>query len=795
MINIQNKFLILSCKLAVGAFLVLSILGCGKETASSSPSIKRTALKPEKTAVKIDVKINILKELDADGNGLYDDTERKEMLAAILKDCPALKINFDENNDGKVSVEEQTKGRHPISQLIPKKNIVESNNKIPWSINIFPEWISTAYIQEDFALGTVGKLVPRGIVKREAQQEDSHLSPEKLTPNGGIEFSENSGQYLQMAGLKNARWTYRWLIFNFRIDKNSGDKDETVLLQINKKRGSQNASPKIWYSKTNGLNIQYIGNKADGLDKRLMLAENVIADGKTWNTLVCGIRQGLMYAAVNGVTLKTAEQQTGHFSTAMISEGNILKTSSFIGDPKNKGNMAWAFDSLVFGLTEPSEAMVYKMSGWSAHRLGTQKHLPDNHPYKSEIQVLDEEDFPHRYVHDNDAWLKWRKTLTKENTRVNAGGERVSPEGYERVFYDDFRSKRISDSTSNDGDLWMSPGFNTAVGGSLALSKPKQQPDVYSYDFKNKKQTLSLAKSGDRWKASAFYSINDMGQGYTWDGPKVFRIRCMFPKIPQKELTGGLFPAFWSYGTEWIYWPTSNRIECDWFEFDGKNGGWLNGIATHYHEPHIKNIFTKNNDKYSRAKVYSGDLKESKSKIPGGIYMWDGEYHTWEFVVDKDMTYINISKEDKSGKETWYEICRAKTAPTYLERLDIQVNYALHGKNGYPKSERQDFVIDFIEVMQKTRQLEAVPAPFTSLPELSGQPFAGTVLECKANLKGITDIRYYWFADGYPLNYGLSNKYKITEADAGKEIRCMVKAVGAMDMPEAWSPKLRIKNN
>ncbi|MCM8537727.1 MAG: hypothetical protein NE334_17430 [Lentisphaeraceae bacterium] len=790
--NLQKyKFLRLKGILCTGVMLTL-FTGCEKQVDSQS-TINRTDVMAKKTIDK-PMKLSTIKvSLDADRNGLYDEAERKEMLAVISKQCPELQINFDSNNDGKVSILEQTQGRHPLSQLIPKDNILKSDNKIPWSINIFPEWIMTAYFQDDLSVGPVVKHSPRGTLKRDATQDNNELAPQKVTSTGGIEFKANSGHFLKMTGVKDARWNYRWLVFNFRIDSSTGTAAETTLIDINKKRGSSYSSPKIWFSKKTGLNIQYIGNKTGGYDKRIMSASNVIADGETWNTVVCGTRQGVMYASVNGVKLSTAEQQPDRFSTAMISPGNILKTHSYIGDSKNKGNIDWALDSLVFGITEPSEAMVKKISGWAAHRLSSQKLLPNDHPYKNEVPVLDAEDFPHRYVHDNDQWLKWRESLVKSTTRVNAGGTRVPLQGFERVFYDDFRSKRIANSTANGGDLWMAPGFNTAVGGSLQLQKPNKKPDVYSYDSENNKQTVSLAKSGDRWKGSAFYSINDMGQGYTWDGPKVFRIRCMFPKIPQKKLTGGLFPAFWSYGTEWIYWRTSNRIECDWFELDGKSGGWLNGIATHYHEPHIKNIFTKSNEKYKRAKVYGGDLKESKSKIPGGIYMWDGEYHTWEFVVEKDMTYINITKEDKDGNETWYEVGRAPTPATYLERLDIQVNYALHGKNGYPKTERQDFTIDFIEVLQKKKQLEEVPAIYSAQPELSGDLSIGSVIECKANLKDIQDVRYYWFADGYPLTYGTSSKYTITKAEAGKEIRCMVMAAGAMDMPEAWSKKVRVK--
>lgn len=46
------------------------------------------------------------------------------------------------------------------------------------------------------------------------------------------------------------------------------------------------------------------------------------------------------------------------------------------------------------------------------------------------------------------------------------------------------------------------------------------------------------------------YTVNDGGQGYSWAGEKIFRIRCMFPAMEQKQLPGGLFPAFWSYGTD-----------------------------------------------------------------------------------------------------------------------------------------------------------------------------------------------------------------------------------------------------
>ena len=154
------------------------------------------------------------------------------------------------------------------------------------------------------------------------------------------------------------------MLFTFRIDANTGDNAETILLDINHGEGSNKSSPKIWYNKTNGLSIQYVGLNNNGLDKRIMTTKNdVIADGKTWNVIVAGIRYGQMFASVNGTPISSEAIQPDRFSGEWISN-----TSSYIGD-KDIGNMAWAYDSLVFGLTEPSEAMVQKMTGWAAYRL------------------------------------------------------------------------------------------------------------------------------------------------------------------------------------------------------------------------------------------------------------------------------------------------------------------------------------------------------------------------------------------------------------------------------------------
>ncbi len=760
----------------------LLLMGCSSPLFSAK---NRAVTAKEKTPQRNAPQPRVLYELDADRNGLYDDRERAAVLAVLAEECPELKGPWDKDGNGRVSIEEQTLGQHPLPMRIPRR-FLKSSKKIPWTVDLFPEWLMTAYFQEDLPPGPVTQHSPRGIIIAMAKQANPELQPRKTAAGRGIEFAANSGQYLQISGQRDARWNYRWCLFIFRIDGTSGTARTTTLLDLNHGLGPNRSSPKIWYTKGEGLYIQYVGRNGRGLDRRIMRAQHVVTDGTTWNVLVCGIRYGNMYASLNGSALSTSTLQPGRFSGEWVTG----RVSSYIGDPATRGNVRWAYDTLIFGQSEPSEAMVRKLTGWAAHRVRVPHLLPPAHPYRHRVPVLDEEDFPYRYVHDNNRWLQWGRSLgDKTALRINAGKPRIEPQGFERVFFDDFRAYRVRPGNSAEADLWCGPGFNPAVGASAALAIPGKQPNTYPYDAQHHQQILSLVKKDKRWYASAIYTVNDMGYGYTWKGPKIFRIRCKFPKIPQNRLAGGLFPAFWSYDPDYLFWRTANRIEVDWIEWDGQNGHWYNGISSHVHYAHVKSIFPKNPKSYKRFKVYSGELTEKKGKIPGGLYFWDGQFHTWEWVVDARMTYTNVTIKDREGKERWIEVCRCKTAPTYLERLDLQIDYALRSQAGVPKDgKRQDFIIDWVEVLQKRQQIEQIPAPFLARPQLSGKVEAGAIITCKANLPAeITDIRYYWFAGGYPLTYGAANTYRVTPAEAGKSIRCMVKAVGARDMPEAWS--------
>ena len=247
----------------------------------------------------------MLSTLDADSNGLYDDQERKALLDEIGRLCPNLQIQFDSNGDGMVTVEEQAEGRHPLSMLIDPQDIAKADVRMPWTIDLFSEWISSAYVQEDAPQGKVAEHATRGTIKANASQPVPDLQPTRSDKGGGVEFAANTGQHFTMPGQRDARWNYRWCIFAFRIDGNSGEDRQTVLLDLNRGDESNKSSPKIWYDKDKGLRIQYVGLNAGQLDRRVMTGRNVIADGKTWNVLVCGIRYGQLFASLNGVPLKT----------------------------------------------------------------------------------------------------------------------------------------------------------------------------------------------------------------------------------------------------------------------------------------------------------------------------------------------------------------------------------------------------------------------------------------------------------------------------------------------------------
>jgi hypothetical protein len=83
-------------------------------------------------------------------------------------------------------------------------------------------------------------------------------------------------------------------------------------------------------------------------------------------------------------------------------------------------------------------------------------------------------------------------------------------------------------------------------------------------------------------------------------------------------------------------------------------------------------------------------------------------------------------------------------------------------------------------------------APFTALPQIEGEARVGATLKVTPNLSGVKDVVHIWHRSGYPIPGHRTQSYTVTQADIGSSIRCLVRAVGARDQPEAWTQETGI---
>jgi len=169
-----------------------------------------------------------------------------------------------------------------------------------------------------------------------------------------------------------------------------------------------------------------------------------------------------------------------------------------------------------------------------------------------------------------------------------------------------------------------------------------------------------------------------------------------------------------------------------------------------------------------------------------GVNPYDGNYHTWEVWIENKLTYINVDG---------VEVGRVDTTQEYLERLFMYINTGLKDAKGMDETKSYDMVVSKVEGFKPAASVDAVPGgPFTVRPTLEGSAEVGSTLTCTANVKGCNDVWYYWHSDGYPRGFSRSNTYTVLPDDKGASIRCMVKAVGAKDEPEAWTALLLAKD-
>ena len=695
----------------------------------------------------------------------------------------------------------------------PREAVVAAKGA-DWTIDAFPEMIIQSLTQQSVAQPGPIKEVPFAGVLALAGQNPMAKAPEgfapvKLADNKGIEFAADSGQRLTFKNQGEALLLYRWSLVIFRVDGASGKGKTTTLVCVNDGTTPNGRSgywiPRLDFNKAdNSVSALYRGTKKHELKSP---ANSVTMDGK-WNVALTYRRHGRLFLRVNG-------QDCGQLSTteSFSTENPEDITESRIGNPKADGS-AWALDGLWLGQSELSEAVVKKMEAWALNRAAT---LPGGAAVKAAFKpVVDDEDFPHRYTFNYDRWAAWRAAQTKAKRAEFMGQPvaKVQPDrsNWVRVFLDDFRKPAkpgtsslngtsVGDSTSDKdagGQIWFAPGTNTAVGGAAISKDGNDRPFKDAYVL-NPDETLTMrlyclspGKDGKpgKWANSQFSSVTSAGVGYSWAGPKGFRVRAKMNNVAP-----GLFHCpMWFYGIDHLFWRTGERIELDIIELDDN---WDNYGGSHVHNGNYKGLFghiafdTMSN-KSAPEPVRS--LKLAAGKNVAGINAWDGEFHTWEVWIEEKTTYINCDG---------IEIARADTTPEYLERLYMFVDTCLKeeklpdgkmGILGMDESKSYDMVLDSIEGFAPPEVVNAKPAaPFTSRPTLAGTGEVGSEITCTANIEGVEDVCYYWHSNGYPRGFGRSNTYTLLPEDKGAEIRCMVKAVGAKNQPEAWTESAAIR--
>ncbi|WP_313606845.1 hypothetical protein [Rhizobium sp.] len=660
-----------------------------------------------------------------------------------------------------------------------------------WDLKSFPDMLATAFFQEDVAEGPVSAHRARGILPLVASQTVTALRPEK-TSSSGIVFAGGRNSHLRFPNVKDSLKLYRWCLTITRVTTPGNARSFAQVVSVNDGTSAQNCHPKVALEGSqegSRITVTWHGANGSKTVKASLKDENYIAD--EWNVSLTYRRHGRLFSSLNGVDCGYINDIV-NWAWPTIEGG----PESIIGGRRSP-DLEWGYDCIVFGQGELTERMVQKIEGWAAWRAGCQAILPLDHPYRHSRPVVDDEDIGPAYKFDESTWLAWGDALRPKETSARLGKTAQRRSDFQRVFYDDFRSKSIASSSvaSGSAPTWFAPGWNPAVGASAQLLPPNAKLKLYEPTTGangDGREAMRLSLKYDKsWFAPAIYTVNDAGQGHSWEGEAIFRLRCRmgtYAKVP-----GGFFPAFWCYALEPLFVRHLERIEIDFWEFDGKNPRWLNGGSSHVHSANLSGLLGHLDKDAKRYKVWAGELTAARLGIENDFSPWDGKWHTWEFATDEKLTTLSVSVE-KDGREEMVELYRCPTPKEYLERRYAIVNYALRLEDGEPdRSVSHDLDIDFFEVLQRTESLSAYAPPFHALPRIVGKPSAGQSLTCDHGLSNrLKDIWYYWYSDGYPRSVSPNSNFVVQAEDMGKAVRCMVKAVGALGQPEAWSNAIEI---
>lgn len=542
----------------------------------------------------------------------------------------------------------------------------------PPILPVSAEMVVKGWFQETVPPGKVAAWTSSGVKGRSATQQVPDLQPTKLANNGGILFAKNTLQTLAFPPEGDAPWLHRWWVAIAKSESFT----QIGAVDIACVNGSSATStyarqPRLFFKNGGVISSQVI-------DTAVRSVENPGGFGQ-WNVLV-GWRRGYeMQQSVNGVrspvqqvTAQQSGNQTGGFFGA--------STAALLAD--------LTVDCVVFGQSELTDAQIDRLVGWGMWRAGRQVDLPADHPYRSAPPA--DVDEPSRYAFSQTAWDAW-KAQTNAIKATHRAEPAPSTAGYVTVFEDNFATNSIVDHTLGPiGSNWYAPTHLGSIVGVDALAqKVTDLPSTYVHDPVAQTMSLRLVHNGSNWRTGCFASVDLNGQGRTW-GKGIFEIRCKFPLMPTGPRPG-FFPAFWAYGRDQLFWRTRNRLETDFWEYDGLNGAYIN----------VTQLVHASTLPYAHPDVLVSDVSTKMfgyevsptNGFPAKIDIYDGQYHTWYFQIEDDLTYMVLDG---------LEVGRCPTVPELTAQKYIMVDFAYRSGQGVAdKTKVYDMTIDYIRVRQK----------------------------------------------------------------------------------------------
>lgn len=664
--------------------------------------------------------------------------------------------------------------------VLPDPQVGQPNPQLFNPLTTILEMVNVSWKQEDVAEGPVSAWPPVGCRPRTPSQADPALQPTRLPGNGGVKFAKGTTQKLSYSGDGEAYMGFRWWVVIARCDGANNPNATAVKVGVWNTRGTTaaNSQPYLYF---NPKESKFYTQWADGAARKESVACSNNFDD--WNIIVGHRRGWNVQISVNGVkssgqTLKSINAISG--GTCHIGEDTT--TTVIPADI--------AIDCIIFGHAELTDALFAKLEGWAAHRVGRQAALPVDHPYRTNPPMEEPADQLPRQMYTNQEWWDWGASLV--NKYALMGTPAPAPVGYSTVLFDDFTTNNtiVQALTAGKAGLWYAPGGVSGINVNAGTSLPTDPVNAYIWDGVSAMSLRLFWTSGIGWKSGSFASVDNQGRGRWWK-KGIFEVRCKFPLSPtgDNKYPVGFFPApLWSYCKEFLYWRTRNRVETDFLEYDNKNGLWLNttmhchGMQPSYDNygfwPGVTHDLGATPPGQSSYKLVGREVNTANG-FPFDVNIYDGEYHVWRFVVEDDLTTMIVDG---------HYVAQCQTSKQLLQPLYLLCDFAYRSADGIADtSQHYDMTLDYIKVMQKESELQAVPSGFSGLPTLSGIFAQGETITVTPNVTD-SQIEYQWYRDAFPIFAATDqSSYTLTAAEVGKKLRVHVRAVGLYGQPEAWT--------